>query len=278
MSLESPGAAQVPVALFVYSRPRQLPRTLECLRDGGVELLYVFSDGARGDADEAGVAEVREVLRHIDWIEPTIVEREQNLGLSRSIREGLDWLFESHGSVIVIEDDICVAPDFHTYARLALEHYENEQAVAGVTGLRYPFSRDAFEQYPYDVFLSPRFSSWAWATWRDRWQSFEFDPDLLRERIASAADFDPDAAGADMAGMIQAAVVDETLGGSWDVVCAANMLLDRRYFVTPTWNMVENSGLEEGTHADGAPRWELDWEPGPPGWPRSPCGSPRCSG
>ncbi len=73
-----------------------------------------------------------------------------------------------------------------------------------------------------------------------------------------------------MAGMIEAAIVNETLGGSWDVVCAANMLLDRRYFVTPTWNMVENSGLEEGTHADGAPRWKLTWEPGPVGWPDAP--------
>jgi hypothetical protein len=64
-----------------------------------------------------------------------------------------------------------------------------------------------------------------------------------------------------MAGMIDAAIVRETLGGSWDVACAANMLLAGQWFVTPTWNMVENSGLAHGTHADGAPAWELHWEP-----------------
>lgn len=64
-----------------------------------------------------------------------------------------------------------------------------------------------------------------------------------------------------MAGMIDAAVVRETLGGSWDVACAVNMLLEGQWFVTPTWNMVENSGLVQGTHADGDPGWELAWEP-----------------
>ena len=210
------------------------------------------------------------MLRGIDWIEPEILERRENRGLSRSIRDGLDRVFEDHGSAIVIEDDVCVAPGFYDYARLALGRYEDEPAVAGITGLRYPFSRDVLVDYPYDVFMSPRFSSWGWATWRDRWPAFEFDPAALRARIAGARAFDPAIAGADMAPMIEAAIVNETLGGSWDVACATNMLLDGRYFVTPTWNMVENSGLEHGTHADGAPQWELTWEEGPAGWPGAP--------
>jgi hypothetical protein len=61
--------------------------------------------------------------------------------------------------------------------------------------------------------------------------------------------------------MVHGAVVSETLHGSWDVVCAANMLLRGQYFVTPAWNMVENTGLSEGTHASAPPRWELRWEP-----------------
>jgi hypothetical protein len=39
------------------------------------------------------------------------------------------------------------------------------------------------------------------------------------------------------------------------------MLLQGRQFVTPAWNMVENTGLSEGTHASEAPPWELRWEP-----------------
>jgi len=261
VSSESPGAVQVPVALFVYSRPRQLERTLECLRDGGVRELHVFSDGAKGEADAEGVAEVRRLLSGIDWTEPTVIERGENMGLSSSIRDGLDRLFQTHASAIVIEDDICVAPEFYEYASLALRRYEGERAVAGVTGMRCPFSRRAFDGYPYDVFMSPRFSSWAWATWRDRWREFDFDKSSLRRQIGAAAGFRPELAGADLPGMIHDAVVTESLKGSWDVVCAANMLLQGELFVTPAWNMVENTGLSEGTHASEDPPWQLRWEP-----------------
>jgi hypothetical protein len=111
------------------------------------------------------------------------------------------------------------------------------------------------------VFLAPRFSSWGWATWGDRWRSFSFDLVALRREIAAGRLQHPQRAGADMAGMIQKAVVAETVGGAWDVVCATNMLLHGWYFVTPAWNMVENTGFTDGTHFTVAPRWHLRWEP-----------------
>jgi hypothetical protein len=252
---------QLPVALFVYRRHDLLPRTLQCLREAGVDALYVFSDGAPDEAAATDVERVREHIAAIDWIAPVLIERERNVGLSESIRTGLDWLFERHDRAIVVEDDICVAREFTDYARQALEHYRDAPAVAGLTGLRLPFGRRAFDGYPYDVFQSPRFSSWGWATWGDRWRAFCFDPAELRREIEAATSFDPERAGADVPGMIEAAILKETLHGSWDVVCNANMLLRGQYFVTPTWNMIENTGLARGTHSDRAPRWELHWEP-----------------
>lgn len=250
----------VPVALFVYRRHRQLPRTLECLRAGGIEQLYVFADGAKGADDADDVAEVGRLLGALGWIEPIVVARDENLGLSESIRSGLDRLFQTHEAVIVIEDDVCVAPEFYDYARLALRHYEGDRRAAGITGLRYPFDRKAFDGYPYDVFLSPRFSSWGWATWRERWGEFCFDADTLRGQMREVAALAPERAGADMPWMIHEAIVTGSLTGSWDVSCAANMLVRGQYFVTPTWNMVENTGLSEGTHVDRAPSWGLRWE------------------
>ncbi len=252
---------ELPVALFVYRRHDLLPRTLECLREAGVDALYVFSDGPPDEAASADVQRVREGIAAINWITPVVFERERNFGLSESIRSGLDWLFERHDRAIVVEDDICVAPEFTAYARQALEHYRDTPAVAGVTGVRLPFNRRPLARYPYDVFQCPRFSSWGWATWGDRWRAFCFDAAELRREIEASTSFDPARAGADVPGMIQAAVVDETLHGSWDVVCNANMLLRGQYFVTPTWNMVENTGLASGTHSDRPPPWELHWEP-----------------
>jgi hypothetical protein len=246
--------------VFTHRRPDQLRRTLMCLRETGIDQLYVFSDGPRGAAEAGAVERVRELVASLRWIDPVIVARNENLGVSRSIRAGLDWLFASHDSVIVVEDDVSVAPEFYDFVRRALVHYEGEPSVAGITGQRYPFNRRAFDGYAYDVFLSPRFCSWGWATWGDRWRGFCFDKAALRREIELDGAFRPQRAGADMPGMVQEAVVTETLTGSWDVVCATNMLLRGQYFVTPAWNMVENTGLSDGTHFSEPPPWELRWE------------------
>jgi hypothetical protein len=260
MGLERLRGTPVPVALFAYRRPEQLKRTLECLRACGLEQLYVFSDGPGDAATVDDVEQVRELVSRVDWIEPVMIARPQNLGLSESIRSGLDQLFESNDAVIIIEDDVCVAPEFYDYARRGLAHYAGNERVAGITGLRYPFTTRAFGGYPFDVFLSPRFSSWSWATWKERWRGFSFDLESLRREITSAAAFRPERAGADMPDMVHGAVIAGTLSGSWDVVCATNMLLRGQYFVTPAWNMVENTGLSEGTHFSAPPPWDLTWE------------------
>ncbi|MCW3033861.1 MAG: glycosyltransferase and protein, partial [Solirubrobacterales bacterium] len=233
--------------------------TLACLRGCGIGRLYVFADGPRNAGDTEGVAGVREVINGIDWTETVIVEHPENRGLSASIQAGLDMVFARHDAAVVIEDDIQVSPEFFAYACAALEHYASSQAVAGVTGLRLPFDPSVLTGYPYDVFLSPRFSSWAWATWRDRWQSFDFDAASLRRRIA-AGGLEARRAGADMPRMIDQAVVKETLGGAWDTFCATNMLLSGQSFITPAWNMVDYAGYEDGTHHSGEPDWKLHWE------------------
>ena len=204
---------------------------------------------------------MREVIASLDWIEPVTIVRPDNLGLDKSIRAGLDQLLATHDSVIVIEDDIAVAPEFYDYVCRALAQYAGDARVAGVTGLRVPFAARVFDGYPFDVFLSPRFSSWGWATWKDRWNGFSFDLASLRREIGAARAFKPERAGADMLWMVRGAVIDETLGGPpFDVVCATNMLLHGQYFVTPAWNMVENTGFVVGTHSNGTPPWELVWE------------------
>lgn len=251
-----------PVVLFVYNRHQHLARTLDCLRNAGVTDLHIVSDGPRDEAALPGVKAVRNILRDIDWTSPSLVERPTNLGLSDSIRSGLAQVFEHHDRAIVIEDDVCVAPEFYEFMKHALTYYRDQPKIAGVTGLRFPFNRAVLRRHRYSVFATPRFCSWGWGTWKDRWRAFDFDAESLTAAITTSHSYDPDRAGGDLRGMISAAVLDQTLTGAWDVFCAANMLVRDEYFVAPVWNMVENTGFLDGTHFDAVPRWAPSWEPG----------------
>jgi hypothetical protein len=255
--------SDAPIALFAYNRPAHLAEALESLRGLSPPLLYVFCDGPRNTGEESAVAGVRALVEAIDWTDVRPVYRRQNLGLNRSIGEGLDAVFERHDRAIVIEDDVCVAPEFGAFAMACLDAYANEPRVAAITGMRYPFPLDAVGEYPYSAFFAPRFSSWGWATWRRAWQGFSRDVGEVAERVEAAGLRDHEMPG-DMPEMLRA-LRSGRLRGGWDVCLALSILAARQEVVWPTWNMVVNVGFESGTHAGSAPAWDPQFERAPTG-------------
>lgn len=248
----------IPVVVFAYNRPRHLEQALECLRANSVPVLYVYVDGPR-EGEPSATDEIRSVIERIDWIEPRVVFRPVNLGLSRSIRDGLDSVFARHPAAVVVEDDVWPAPEFYRFAAKSLEHYADDTTIAGVTGLRHPFNTKAFDGYEWDIFFFPRFSSWGWGTWARWWRTLEFDRGRLVELMRKPR-FTPAAAGL---GFLNRAYAEGSLTGSWDVAASLNMLVHGTLFVYPRWNLIANGGFYSGEHPVAGPMpWTLEWEAG----------------
>lgn len=249
---------QTPVVLFVFNRDRQLRRTLDCLKANDVKKLIVFADGPRNHDDLAGIEKVRTLINEIDWVDVDKHYQKKNKGLSQSIQDGLNAVFKKYGQAIILEDDVCVAPGFYAYMLRCLERYKDTAQVAGVTGLRYPFSRRHLGTDEYDVFFTPRFASWGWATWKRTWDEVSFDVDKLMPRLKNKR---LNGGGADLPYAVNELAAGR-LTGCWDVFFYMNMLLNKQSFVWPKFNMVVNTGLTEGSHANGAeqPHWKLRWE------------------
>ena len=248
-----------PIALFTYNRSVNLAKTLACLKNNEIDLLYIFSDGPKDKVDEEKVSEVRKILDQITWVKTEKFYQEKNLGLSASIIFGVNKVMEKYDKIICVEDDICVADNFYKYMEACLEKYKDNSKIAGITGLRYPFSSKVFKNYPFDVFFTPRFSSWGWGTWRRFWQTVDFDRASVAKKI-ELEKLDTRPAGSDMKNMVNDLVAG-TLHGCWDVFCGINMLLHKQLFISPVWNMVENNGFFEGTHKSPKLKsWQLQWE------------------
>lgn len=166
-----------PIAFFTYHRLDHTKKTFEALKRNVLAehtLLYVFSDGPRNEKDIEKVAEVRQYLDTISGFkEIHFIKRENNMGLTKSIINGITDITEKHGKVIIIEDDILTTKYFLQYMNDALEIYKNEERVMAIAGFSAVENR---EEFPVTYFTK-YFSCWGWATWKRSWQYFERDPE-----------------------------------------------------------------------------------------------------
>ena len=168
-----------PIALFVYNRPGHTRRTNEALQKNDLALesdIYIFSDAPKNNEATEAVLEVRQYLRQIDGFKTvTIIERETNFGLTRTIIDGVTSVVNQHGRIIVLEDDIVTSRYFLNYINRALDHYFRVQTVWHISGWSYPIDPNGL---PKSYFLRVMFC-WGWATWVDRWKLFQKAPDRL---------------------------------------------------------------------------------------------------
>ena len=162
-----------PIALFIYKRPEHTRRTLESLmqcQEFANSPLYVFCDGAKKEKDQEQVMQAREVVRSLVGTKAEIIESTTNRGLANSIISGVTSLCDQYQRVIVVEDDLVVAPQFLGFLNAALEKYQHEPSVMQVSG--YMFSVPEFANRNEAIFL-PFTTSWGWATWKRAWDYFD---------------------------------------------------------------------------------------------------------
>ena len=175
---------QVPVALFAYNRPEHTMRTLSALAatpEAAATDLIVFCDGPGSDQELVNVNAVRDVVRAQSGFKSVqIHSRDENVGLARSITEGISRVLSEHPSVIVMEDDIVCTPGFLSYMNHALSKYQKDAEVWHVSGWNYP---DVPKLGSDDAFFWHGMNCWGWGTWADRWAHFERDPHALVDRF-----------------------------------------------------------------------------------------------
>ena len=122
-----------PILLFVYNRPehtRQVVSSLLRNKEAADSPLFIYADQSKNPESDAAVQEVRRYIHSISGFKTiTIIERETNWGLARNIIDGVTTQVNHFGRVIVLEDDLIVAPYFLKFMNDALEVYKDEQRV-----------------------------------------------------------------------------------------------------------------------------------------------------
>jgi hypothetical protein len=237
-----------PIALFVYNRPWHSQQTIEALRKNEraeESDLHIFSDAAKSRETARAVREVRELIGLVSGFRSvSIIERESNLGLAKSIIDGVTRVCGEYGRVIVLEDDLVTAPWFLRYMNDALHTYADDEKVGSVHGYWYPVDQGV----PETFFLRGA-SCWGWATWSRAWQLFEPDgrkslAELRRLNLTRMFDLDGAIA---YERMLQNQVAGKN--NSWAIRWHASMFLAGYLQLSPSASLVRNIGFDgTGTH------------------------------
>ena len=240
-----------PILLFVYNRPehlKQLIASLQANAEAAQSMLFIYTDAARNKADEEQVNKVREVIRHIDgFTSIEVIERATNWGLARNIIGGVTEQIRRYGRVIVLEDDLVVAPYFLRFMNDALEAYKDEPQVGHIQAC--DFTQDA--SLP-DTFLIKFTGSWGWATWERAWQHFNPDGQaLLNElesrRLTRRFDFNGNYR---FTRMLRRQVQGKN--NSWAIRWNASLFLKDILSLNVGRSLVQNNGFDgSGTHCGG---------------------------
>ena len=240
-----------PILLFVYNRPehlKQLIASLQANAEAAQSMLFIYTDAARNKADEEQVNKVREVIRHIDgFASIEVIERATNWGLARNIIGGVTEQIRRYGRVIVLEDDLVVAPYFLRFMNDALEAYKDEPQVGHIQAC--DFTQDA--SLP-DTFLIKFTGSWGWATWERAWQHFNPDGQALLyelegRRLTRRFDFNGNYR---FTRMLRRQVQGKN--NSWAIRWNASLFLKDILSLNVGRSLVQNNGFDgSGTHCGG---------------------------
>ena len=113
--------------------------------------------------------------------------------------------------------------------------------------------------YKYDVYLNNRAHSWTWGTWKDRWDTVDWEVkdynNLMHDKTKQKA-FNK--GGSDLYGMLKGFMQGKN--NSWYIRFTYSMFLQNRYGVSPIKSLVINDGFRpESTHCNVYNRYKIDF-------------------
>ena len=239
-----------PIAIFAFNRPAHIARMLNSAKKNpsfSNRPIQIYCDGPKYKEQEYLIEETRQAVREHAPPHAEIIEREENLGLARSIISGVTELCAEHGQAIVLEDDLVLSPFALDFLQRGLDRYAQEDKVMHISAYMFP----APWRPPSAPFFYREATCWGWATWKRAWDHFESDAGRLLEEIDHRGlrpEFDI------RNSMYFYTMLQKQRDGeidSWAIRWYASMFLRRGLSLHPPQSFVENLGFDgTGVHCN----------------------------
>jgi hypothetical protein len=231
---------RIDTVLLLYNRPEHSMAVLDSLVKNGVERVRAFMDHP-ADADVARRQErLIESMRGRREIEVDFYRHAERQGLARSVRFALKETLAEADAAIVLEDDCVVRPGGIDYFRQGLTALRYDRRVRSLCGYLFPCP---FLRSGSDPLLLRRFSTWGWATWRDRWA--DYDPDLKRVLARlSSRNIRVEEIADDLATLCRSDSYLQNRADIWSINWILEHFATGTFSVYPCDSLIENIGFD----------------------------------
>lgn len=234
------------IVVVTFNRPNALARILKTISaaryDGMVDVPLVIS------VDKSEHTDVLAVAKAFEWSHGSkrIIEHHENLGLKKHVISCGD-LTEEYEAIILLEDDLLVSPEYYQYAVQALNFYDDQPEVSGISLYSYDFNEYAESRFTpledgFDNYFIQTACSWGQAWTASQWNafkawyknclSFEEGSDRLPQKLLEWSE------------------------RSWKKFFIKYMICTNKYFVYPRVSLSTNSG-ESGTNHRGSLNYQV---------------------
>lgn len=243
-----------PIVLIVYNRLSHTKRVIEALKQNELakdSLLFIFSDGPKPNDEECfyKVNEVRNYLKTIEGFkEVNVMESPVNQGVDRAIMNGISYVLDIYGKCIELEDDVIPHPWFLRFINECLEKYKDDKRIWQIGSFINNIQFPSF--FLQDVVMIPRYCSWGFGMWKDRWDKIKWEIDeddykLFLINCKLSSDFSR--GGSDLLKMLKHQ--HESGHYSYDILFQYTMSKNAGYVVMPRYSLSRNIGFDgTGSH------------------------------
>ena len=235
------------VLFLVFNRIKQTKKVFNEIKKVQPKRLYIASDGPRDNypSDVKQVHEIREFLsKNIDWsFSVRTLYRNKNLGCKFAVSQAISWFFENESQGIILEDDILPNETFFKFCHNALNIFKSKPNIGAISGTN--LLSDAKKN---DQCYSLHGSVWGWASWADRWQSYDVED--IRLSILDCLKY-----ATSLSEFIHILRIKRHIKSakynSWDYQWLFLRIKKDWLTVMPKYNYIQNIGFESGTHCNG---------------------------
>jgi hypothetical protein len=247
-----------PLVLFAFNRPLHTKRLLESVAKSSIAketTLIAYIDSPIEIKDLIPNQEVEKIIKNfLGFKSIVVIRRGCNFGLSKNIIGGITDVLNAWKSVIVLEDDLIVSPNFLEYMNDALNYYENKKNVWHISGYTEYFGSDDLDK----SFFWRTMHCWGWATWADRWQFFEKNTDSLLEKFNPSMINNLNLDGA-INFWDQVILNKKNKIDTWAIYWYATIFLNKGLCLNPYVSHVRNTGFDgSGTNCKEGNRKKLE--------------------